>query len=303
MNRRKFILTSTTLLGSLSFSGHLMAGDKKFKPIRFGILTDVHYAELPPRNNRYYHEALGKTTECISFMNEQKLQFLIETGDLKDAGGTVEETLGFLDTIEGELQKFNGPLYHVLGNHDVDKLSKAQFLSRIKNTGFTKPQAHYSFDMGSWHFVVLDANYTSKGESHESGNFDWKDCHVPAEQLEWLKRDLNKSNKPTIVFVHQQLDDISFPASHKKYCPDNSAEVRAILESSGNVTLVFQGHYHDGSFHTINGISYYTLSSIIEGTGPQTNSFAVVDIDEHLNIQIKGYQKATSKRLSGMKKA
>jgi 3',5'-cyclic AMP phosphodiesterase CpdA len=295
MNRRKFVLNTTTLLASLPFSGNILAAGKKYKPMRFGILTDIHYAELTPRNNRYYHEALGKTTECVEFMNQQKVEFLLENGDLKDQGKTVEETLGFLDTIESELQKFNGPLYHVLGNHDADNISKAQFLSRIKNTGFSESLAYYSFDKGSWHFVVLDANYMANGVSYDSGNFDWTDCHVSADQLEWLKKDLKKNNKPTIIFIHQQLDDISYPVEHRVHCPNNSAEVRAILEASGNVPLVFQGHYHNGGFHTINGINYYTLSSIVEGTGPEANSFAIVEIDEQLNIQIKGYQKAVSK--------
>ncbi|HEY1010143.1 MAG TPA: metallophosphoesterase [Daejeonella sp.] len=296
INRRKFVLSTTTLLASLPW-GNILAADKKYKPMRFGILTDIHYAELTPRANRYYHEALSKTVECVEFMNQQKVEFLLENGDLKDQGKTVEETLRFLDTIESELQKFNGPLYHVLGNHDADNISKTQFLSRIKNTGFSKPSAHYSFDRGSWHFIALDANYTSKGVSYDSGNFDWTDCHVPADQLEWLKKDLNKNNKPTIVFIHQQLDDISYPIEHRVHCPNNSAEVRTILEASGNVPLVFQGHYHNGGFNTINGINYYTLSSIVEGTGSQANSFAVVEIDETLNIQIKGYQKAVSKYL------
>jgi predicted phosphodiesterase len=299
MNRRDFIVTSTTLLAGLPFSGQLLASDKKFKPLRFGILTDIHYAELVPKNNRYYHEALAKTTECVEFMNQQKVAFLLENGDLKDAGKTAAQTLEFLDTIESVLQKFNGPLYHVLGNHDADKLSKTQFLSRIKNTGFVQPLAHYSFDQGSWHFVVLDANYISTGEHYDSGNFDWKDCNIPADQLEWLKKDLKKNNKPTIVFVHQQLDDISFPEAHRIHCVKNSAQIRAILEASGNVPLVFQGHYHNGSFNIINGINYYTLSSIIEGTGAGSSSFAIVEIDENLNIAIKGYQKAASKTLSG----
>jgi 3',5'-cyclic AMP phosphodiesterase CpdA len=297
MDRRKFVLNTTTLVAGLSFSNNLLAARKTYKPLRFGILTDIHYAEMTPKINRYYHEALGKTVECVEFMNQQKVEFLLQNGDLKDQGETVEQTLGYLDTIEAVLQKFNGPLYHVLGNHDADNISKAQFLSRIKNTGFTKSLAHYSFDQGSWHFVVLDANYTSKGVSYDSGNFTWTDCHVSADQLEWLKKDLKKNSKPTIVFIHQQLDDISYPVEHRVHCPDNSGDVRAILEASGNVPLVFQGHFHDGGFHTINGINYYTLSSVIEGTGPQTNSFAIVEIDEKLNIQIKGYQKAVSKYL------
>lgn len=298
MNRRKFVETSITLLGAAPLTG-LALPMRKFKPVRFGIITDTHYAERSPANNRYYAESLMKVRECVDLMNEQKVDFLIELGDLKDEGNPPVEadTLRFLSSIERELQRFQGPLYHVLGNHDHDSISKQQFLNGIKNFGFSKATNYYSFNQGSFHFVVLDANYTADGREYDHGNFDWKDAHIPAEQLNWLQKDLNKNNMPTIVFVHQQLDAPAFDAGHHIYCPNNAADTRKILEDSGRVIGLFQGHFHEGSLNTINHIYYYTLKAVIEGSGPEHNNYAIVEIGKDLTTHIKGYRKTASQIL------
>lgn len=298
MDRRKFVLTSVTLIGGFPLSRLAMA-NRPFKPVRFGIVTDMHYADRPSQGNRYYRQSLSKTAECVALMNEQKVDFLIEVGDLKDQGvhPGETETLQFLDTIEQELRRFEGPLYHVLGNHDADSISKDQFLEHISNHGFSKARSYYSFDRGSLHFVVLDADYTSKGIPYDHGNFDWKDAYIPEDQLRWLKKDLRRHRRPTIVFVHQQLDSSAFPQRHRINCVSNADAVREILDESGRVLIVFQGHYHPGSFNKINDIYYYTLKAVIEGSESENNSYAIVEIDSALNIRVNGYRKAVSKYL------
>lgn len=300
MNRKKFILSSLTLIAG---PASVLAKNEKFlaaPAIKFGIVTDLHYADRAPNGSRYYRQSLNKLSECIDLMNEQSVDFLIELGDFKDQNVHPDEleTLRFLDSIEAKFREFNGPLYHVLGNHDMDSISKEQFLNRIYNSGFARAQGHYSFGAGPFHCVVLDANYTKEGDDYDKGNFDWKDCHIPDEQLKWLEEDLKRNRKPTIVFVHQQLDSSAFGADHVIYCPDNADRVRAILEQSGNVLIVFQGHYHEGSFNVINNINYYTLKAVIEGDGVAHNSYAIVEIDHHRNIAVKGYRKAVSKKLN-----
>jgi DNA repair exonuclease SbcCD nuclease subunit len=272
---------------------------ESFKPIRFGIFTDPHYAERDANINRYYRESLDKVSECIDLMNEQNVDFLIELGDLKDQGDPPKETetLQFLTTIEKELRRFDGPLYHVLGNHDHDSISKQQFLDAIKNDGFSNALNYYSFSKNSFHFIVLDANYTSQGKEYDHGNFDWTDAHIPDAQLRWLKKDLHENKRPTIVFIHHQLDSAAFEDNHKIHCPNNADTVRKILEDSGNVISVFQGHYHAGSLNKINNIYYCTLKAVVEGSGLENNNFAIVEIGEDLMIHIKGFRKTKSQDL------
>ena len=298
ISRRKFVIATTTLIGAAPFAG-LALPTKKFKPVRFGIITDIHYADRTPNINRYYKESLTKVRECVDLMNEQDVDFLIEIGDLKDEGNPPKEadTLRFLSTIENEFRRFKGPLYHVLGNHDHDSISKQQFLAGILNHNFTHARNYYSFNTGSLHFVVLDANYTAEGKAYDHGNFDWKDSHIPGDQLRWFKKDLNDHKMPAIVFVHQQLDASAFDDRHKIYCPDNEEAVRKIIEDAGNVIGVFQGHYHPGSLNKINNIYYYTLKAVIEGSGAENNNYAIVEIGKDLVTRIKGFRKTNSQDL------
>jgi predicted phosphodiesterase len=298
IDRREFVVTTITLLGGIPFLSINLA-EKGFKPIRFGIVTDIHYADraTPDNSSRYYKESLEKLSECVDLMNEQAVDFLIELGDFKDQGAVPreEETLVFLNTIEKEFRRFKGPLYHVLGNHDHDSISKQQFLDGISNEGFTRASNYYSFNMNSFHFIVLDANYTSQGKAYDHGNFDWTDAHIPEYQMEWLKKDLAGNNMPTVIFIHHRLDT---PPADKIYCPVNADAIRKILENDGNVMSVFQGHYHEGGISKINNIHYYTLKAVIEGTGPENNNYAIAEIDRDLSIRIKGFRKTDSLNLN-----
>lgn len=294
IDRREFVATTLTLLGGIPVSG-IDFEKGNYKPIRFGIVTDIHYADrsAPANSTRFYKESLGKLSECIDQMNQQEVDFLIELGDFKDQGVVPDEkeTLIFLNRVEKEFSRFKGPHYHVLGNHDHDSISKQQFLDGISNEGFIKASGYYSFNMSSFHFIVLDANYTSEGKAYDHGSFKWIDAHIPENQLEWLKNDLLRNRMPAVIFIHHRLDT---PPSDKIYCPDNADVVRKMFEDAGNVVIVFQGHYHEGGISRLNNIHYYTLKALVEGTGPENNNYAIVEIDKDLSIRIKGFRKTES---------
>jgi len=262
--------------------------------VRFGIVTDCHYADADTAGSRYYRHSLDKLGECVEAMNAQKVDFLAELGDFKDQDSPPAEqkTLSYLRAVESEFCKFDGPTYHVLGNHDQDSLSKAQFLANIENAGINSGRNYYSFDFNGVHFIVLDANYKSDGADYDHGNFDWTDANVPPAELRWLRRDLTSSCGAVIVLIHQLLDGTG------SHYVKNAAEVRQVLEQSGRVLAVFQGHQHNGGYSQIEGIHYYTLKAVIEGPGPENNSYAVVEVRPDMSINITGYRKAVGKQLA-----
>jgi len=100
--------------------------------LRFGIVTDIHYADTAVRGLHHYRESMDKLAECIAFMNDKKVDFLVELGDFKDEDKPAFEgsTLSYLEDIEKVFGQFNENRYHVLGNHDLDSISKEQFLAR-----------------------------------------------------------------------------------------------------------------------------------------------------------------------------
>jgi len=292
INRRKFISATVTIIGGIPFSSMVLPAND-FKPLRFGIFTDSHYADRESSGTRFYRESIDKLSECIDVMNSENVDFIIELGDFKDQGNppVEEETIRFLSVIEKEYCRFKGPHYHVLGNHDHDSISKDQFLQGISNTGFSAAQPYYSFNTGSVHFVVLDANYTSDGKPYDHGNFDWTDAFIPGRQLRWLKKDLSATSKPVVIFIHHRLD---ITDENKIFGPSNADKIRRILENSGKVIMVFQGHEHSGALNRINNIPYYTLKGMVEGSGSENNSFIIAEINKDLSIKICGFRKAIS---------
>lgn len=193
--------------------------------------------------------------------------------------------------IEAVMQQFDGPTYHALGNHDMDSVSKAQFLANVENTNIDPGRSFYSFDAKGVHCIVLDANYNPDGSDYDHGSFDWANCNVPDGQLEWLRRDLEASDGPAVVFLHQLLD------GEGNVYVRNAAAVRRILEDSENVLAVFQGHRHSGSYSLINGIHYYTLKAIVEGPFPQNNAYAIVELQPD-RIIVTGYANVEGRELS-----
>ncbi|OHB65063.1 MAG: hypothetical protein A2Y76_13295 [Planctomycetes bacterium RBG_13_60_9] len=245
-------------------------------------------------STRFYRESLGKLSECVDRMNAERVDFLIELGDFKDENRPpVEEmTLLHLRDIEAVFQRFQGPAYHVLGNHDMDSISKQQFLARVENTGIDPARSYYSFEVKGLHFIVLDANYQADGSDYDHGNFNWTDSNVPAQELDWLEQDLAASHDPVIVFIHQLLDGKG-PVYVK-----NAPEVHRILKASGRVLAVFQGHHHEGEYSRIDGIPYYTLKAVVEGHGQDNNSYAIVEVQPDQSVIVTGYHKAPSMELT-----
>lgn len=266
---------------------------RRRQPVRFGIVTDCHYADVDPAGTRFYRESLGRLTECVDRMNGEEVDFLIELGDFKDQGRPPVErdTLAYLEQIEAVFQRFEGPTYHVLGNHDVDSISKAQFLACVTNTGIDPNRSHYSFDARGLHCVVLDANFRSDGADYDRGHFDWTDANIPAHELGWLRKDLATASGSAVVFIHQLLDGADSVSVR------NAKQVRQVLEESGKVQAVFQGHHHEGRYSQIHGIHYYTLKALVEDQGEGRNSYAIVEIDGELASRVVGYRQAVSMTL------
>ena len=140
--------------------------------------------------------------------------------------------------------------YYVLGNHCVSALTKLEFLEIVGQKA-----SYYSFDANGVHFVVLDACFRSDGQPYGRKNFEWTDSNIPAAEVEWLIADLNQTIHKSVVFVHQRLD-VEPPLGI-----ENTPEVRKVLEESGKVLAVLQGHDHQGDYKEIEGVPYCTLIS------------------------------------------
>jgi hypothetical protein len=295
IDRRDFLKTSAASLFGLMLGSRRLgaAPQPSAAGLRFGLLTDAHYADTESKGTRFYRESLGKVREAVGRLRAERVAFLAELGDFKDmAPGEPEaRTLAHLVAVEREFQRFGGPTCHVLGNHDLDNLSKAQVLAHVTNIGVAAGRSYYAFSQGGIRFIVLDTNFTADGRDYDHGRFDWRDAVLPPVELDWLCAELAAAAEPAIVFGHQRLD------GDGNVQVINRAEIRGVLERSGKVLAVFQGHDHAGAYTLIRGIHYYTLKAIIEGSGPENNAYAAVDVHPDLGLTVTGYRRALSREL------
>lgn len=229
--RRRFLqATGATMALPLPM---LAAGDGG-KPLRVGLITDVHKDIMPDADERL--------KAFIDAMNAEKVDAVMQLGDFCIPK---QENKGFLEIY----RSFEGPQYHVLGNHDMDGGYKAE--QTVAYYGMKS--RYYSFDLGGCHFVVLDAN--DKPENWEKGY----PAFIAVDQVEWLKADLAATELNTFVFSHQSLEI--------EACIDNQEEVRRVIreaktkEGKAKVAGCFNGHWHIDHCREIDGIPYVHINS------------------------------------------
>jgi alkaline phosphatase len=250
--------------------------------LHIGLVADIHHADREVRNNRYYRQALGRLRRAVDDFNRERLDFVVEMGDLIDEADTVEAELALVHQANAVLAQANAERHYVLGNHCIWTLTKPEFLGAVG-----RKESYYSFDRSGWHFVVLDACFKEDATPYGRRNNDWRDSWIPALEQTWIEQDLARTRLPSIVFAHQRLD------TEGDLAVKNAADVRRVLESSGKVAAVFQGHHHEGGYSLRNGIHYLTLVSVIEEPDPAGGAHAIVELQPD-RIRVRGFGRQQS---------
>ncbi len=291
VSRRAFLRNNTLVLSAAATMPATMSAtvlaDEMENALSVALITDLHYADKPPAGTRHYRETPNKLARVAEQFRQKPPDFIVELGDLIDAADSVKTELGHLDRINRDFSAICKSRHYVLGNHCVHTLTKQEFLAAVG-----QPKSYYSFDVGEFHFIVLDSCFRSDGVPYGRKNFQWTDPNVPASELEWLQADLESTTKKTVVFAHQRLD------VSDNYGVKNAKAVRDVLERSAKVLAVFQGHSHKNDHHEINHIHYCTLVAMVEGSGADNNAFSLMRIANKGTIQIEGFLKQKNYRFA-----
>ncbi|MFC1739741.1 metallophosphoesterase family protein [Planctomycetota bacterium] len=233
------------ILGSLGGCLHsreasCQAGKPKL--LRFGVCADVHMGVI--------HDAEFRMKTFVDRMNTEQVDFVIQLGDFNYRyRGNKPELAAEHENFQATWNQFQGPRYHVLGNHDSDGFTWEQTMAF-----WGMKKRYYSFDRGGYHFIVLDGN--EERENRPPGY----PRYIGPEQVRWLKKDLVETEYQTFIFSHQSLEN--------KEGVENRAEIRGILEEvnqqSGfqKVVASFSGHHHIDYHIVINGIHYVQINSM-----------------------------------------
>lgn len=266
-----FVLLSCCAMTALSDS---------VETLRVGLFTDLHAHDAnSPLDGFVMVDWAERLAACVESMNAWPADLMIELGDYINGRFVLGGEFVDADRIPAVLAatdeiyaKFRGPRHYVLGNHDLGDLSKDEFLGRVG-----AEETSSSFEVGGYHFVLLDAQYRLDGEDR-ADEFWYMEGYVPPGLLDWLRDDLASTELPTIVCLHQRLD---LEYEKRTGGPEiaNYLDVRKVLEEAGNVIAVFQGHDHGGGYSLIEGIHYITFSALIGRIGGKAPTWAYVTLD------------------------
>ncbi|MES1224990.1 MAG: metallophosphoesterase [Bacteroidota bacterium] len=258
-NRRKFVktlgvMTATTFAGMKSFAIPATNSTKNAKKTKFGLITDLHHLQ-------FGQDEEARIKDFMDAVMNQNPDFIIQCGDFCRPKGS--------DGIMAQWNRFKGPKYHVLGNHDMDVCSKEMIMQL-----WGMEKRYYSFDYNGYHYVIMDRNFllNDNGTLDHYNNSNWsplpspKRSYTDKEQLDWLRKDLALAAHPVIVFMHQPVFVSDFF--------DELGNANEILElfdeanynatkqnRSSKISAVFMGHDHDDRYGRRNGVHYFIINS------------------------------------------
>lgn len=260
--------------------------------MRFALISDVHLGP-PARFGGKLRKLSGDAPALVRAFVE-RMNTLDAPDLVVNLGDVIEDESRELDRARyGEfvalLSGLHAPVLHVAGNHDRVGLTDDDLRALWRHGG----PLHYSREVGGVHFCVLATEET-------------KDVAVrlPAEQLAWLERDLSAARAPAVVLMHhpaseQRLEGNRWFERAPHICRvAERRELRRVIEASGKVLAVFNGHAHWNHLDVIAGIPYVTLQSLVENLdddapGRAANAFAVCDLDERrLVVNVFGEEPA-----------
>jgi Icc protein len=256
--------------------------------LTIGIVTDLHFgpeARHEGKLRKLTHEAGDLARAFVRAMNDEvKPDLVVNLGDdIEDESR--EADLARYGECQAILRTAKAPLVNVAGNHDLIHLNREDMCRFWQHTG----PLYYSFEAGGWHFVVL---HTIERQDVE--------IRLPETQLEWLREDLRGGTGNTVVLMHhsasdQYLEDSRWwPGRAHLALVKERAELRRILEESGRVRAVFNGHLHWNHLDVLAGIPYVTVQSLIENLdedapGRAAAAHAVVTLGERgMKVRVRG---------------
>ena len=181
---------------------------------------------------------------------------LVGAGDIADCGPSGdEETAKLLDTIEGTVftagdnaypegtaaqfkcydetwGRFKARTRPAVGNHDYGTKGAAGYLAYFGKAAVNENgEPWYSFDLGTWHVVVLNSECSETGVGG---------CKTDSPQGKWLAADLAASTaRCTLAIWHEPRFSSGFHGNDRAVGP-----FWKVLYEAG-ADLVVNGHDHD----------------------------------------------------------
>ncbi len=280
MNIRLAIATVFTLSGLLA----VFAGSSNNESEAMGLSTEIIPAGVEPvlgivgdmacdPSNRAWQGGNGGLLACAqqrtssTMLADTSLDAVLGLGDYQyDCGDLADYEVSYTPTWG----RLNAKMNPSAGNHEyktgTDVFGAAcpttnnvaqNYFDYFGAAAHVETAGHYSFDVGSWHFIAMNANCTKQNVGG---------CKADSPQTTWLKADLAATAQPCIgAFWHQPL--------YTGLGTGVNAAYRAWWDAlyAAKADVVLNGHIHNyqrfapltptGTADPINGITEYIIGT------------------------------------------
>lgn len=252
----------------------------------FAVISDIHLGPEGYSDRGDLRKLAKHSKELVNdFVNTMNNKvhpsFVVQLGDVIEDDTPASDKKNYRDILE-LLSKLGCPLYNVVGNHDIKNLSEREIMEL---TG--QDTLYYAFNGHGYHFITLFS------KRDEGGNIT-----VSEPQVQWLAQDLIKTDLGVIVFIHHSLADQDLTGNYwfeglPQHCLiTNRQIIRKILENSGQVKAVINGHLHWNRMHIHNKIPYFNFQSLVENfrdNNIPSASYAIVELDDkQIKVKVVG---------------
>ncbi|MCQ0111163.1 metallophosphoesterase family protein [Zhouia amylolytica] len=232
MNDRRAFLKgalATSIVISLP-SAAFSLFDKGNKPLRVGMITDLHEDIM--------HDGLLRMEAFLKVMKRKKPDALIQLGDFAYPGDKNKEVIELFNNAHPNT-------LHVIGNHDMD----AGYTREQCVDYWGMPDRFYVRKINGVSFVVLDGN--DKGSPVHKGGYA---SYINEMQYQWLEQQLEQIDGPVVIVSHQPLAGA--------YAIDNAEQVQGLLaKHSDKILVAVNGHTHIDAHLEVQGIHYVHINS------------------------------------------
>lgn len=252
------------------------------QPVRFGVVTDMHYAA---GSNAGEAEGLRK---WIKRSRNNNVDFLLQLGD--SIRGSEEHCEDELRQVLAIMQEFPGTIRHVIGNHCL-AIAEKRLLAAL---GMSRP--YYSFTTKGFRFIVLHGmevsalNTPETPEDRERFDFyrdrldddPWLHDYcgaIGSRQKAWLKNELaaaELAGEQAIALCHFPLFRATTDLKHGLLW--NHSEIAALLAASPAIKACISGHYHYGGYLQENGKHFIVLPAFVNRKEHPEFSFGTVEL-------------------------
>jgi 3',5'-cyclic-AMP phosphodiesterase len=271
MNRRTLLKTASLLpLAVAAPESVLGKPANRKRSVRFAYIGDTHI--LPETKQM---DGVAKVFQHVQNQTD-KPAFILHGGDvIMDALVLDKPTVqrqweAWQTVVKAECSL---PISYAIGNHDIWGIDAAKpdlhYGKAWMQDELKLPGRYYSMDRNGWHFVVLDSIQTKPDGS-------WYMALMDAEQMAWLRADLQKTPATTPVLLLSHVPILSAtgltfvepPASYPNVqiagglLHADSGSLVELLYQFPNVKAALSGHTHLLDQVVYNNVSYYCNGAV-----------------------------------------